>query len=765
MGEEGYDRRGGDNIVVNGKQKIAHLNANGQEQTLKEHLEGTAERASAFAAEFGCGQAAKLCGLLHDIGKNSREFQDRIRNPLPSNRVDHSTAGAKEAEKINKDFIPLGMAIAGHHSGLMDGGNRNISTARDGTYFGRVNSNIPDYHMQEVMEFLGEDSLGGDVSLPASCRENNFAMSFFIRMLYSCLVDADFLDAEAFMQGQQSLRGGYDPIGGLLGKFEDYVKTNFLKPEKETFPEESIHDALLTARNAVLQECMEKGKSYERGLYTLTVPTGGGKTIASLGFALRHAAEYGMKRVIYVIPYTSVIDQNAQVFEKILGEDNVVEHHSGIMDELKGTGQDEIIENAAAVRVQRKALATENWDAPVIVTTAVQFFESLYGNRSSQCRKLHNLANSVIIFDEAQTIPSAYLMPCVAAMAQLVRNYKSTVVLCTATQPALEPLFKKHKVQDKIREICEKSKGLYGIFKRVNILNLGEITKEEIIGRLHKKEQILCIVNRRKLAQEFYDAIKGDGASDGRYCLTTLLCPVDRKRKFAEIKKRLSEGKACQVISTSLLEAGVDLDFPEVFRQEAGLESLIQSAGRCNREGKRPVEESKVYSFRLSGEESRFLAQNIAALQETWRSFDEIDEPEAIAYYFRFFRSLLGEENLDQKGILDAFEKGLDGSCFPFEKVKEKFRLIENNMKTVLIPKEENEILLERVAFGQADRNTFRKLGQYSVNVHEAHFKQLWEAGCLEEVAEGVYVLRDMRQYREDTGLQMDVETGYGIFA
>lgn len=811
---------------------LAHIGANGQGQTLKAHLEGTAERAGEFAAEFGCRQAARLCGMLHDIGKNSLEFQARIRNPLPSNRVDHSTAGAKEAENISRDFIPLGMVIAGHHSGLMDGGNRKISTAGDGTYFGRKKSSIPDYRMEEGKKLLGSSWPVDGVCLPAFCKESRFAMSFFIRMLYSCLVDADFLDTEAFMKGmadaetgasgrecfheqettqRQNLRGGYASVSTLLGKFQDYVKNRFFKTtEKEqqdgksVRPEGSSNAALFAARNEILQECMKKGKACGRGLYTLTVPTGGGKTIASTGFALQHAAEQKMKRIIYVIPYTSVIDQNGQVLEGILGEENVVEHHSGITDECKNAGEDGM-DGQTAVRTYRKALAAENWDAPVIVTTAVQFFESLYGNRSSQCRKLHNLANSVIIFDEAQTLPVPYLKPCVAAMAQLVKNYGATIVLCTATQPALDQLFRIYFPQDRIPEICEDARNRFGIFKRTQIRNLGELTKEGLAEQLRGKVQALCIVNRRKLAQELYESLaeerrseetgtwskealklsgepavlseartlsgekaaeEGEAAAcaDGCYCLTTLLYPADRKAKFAEIKSRLAEGKPCLVIATSLVEAGVDLDFPEVYRQEAGLDSLIQSAGRCNREGRRPAKESPVYSFYLTGEENRFQAQSIAALRETWRGYSEVDAPEAISHYFRLFRSLLGDENLDQKGILDNFERGIDGSCFPFAKVKEKFRLIEREMKTVLIPADGTEELLEQVCSGLADRNTFRKLGQYGVNVYNDHFKQLWEAGCLEEIGSEIFVLRDQRQYRGDLGLRMDVETGNGIF-
>ena len=728
------------------KQMIAHIDSEGKTQTVKEHLLGTAEKAKKFAGEFGCEKAGFLCGLLHDIGKYSEAFQVRIRNPLLSNRVDHSTAGALEAEKISLWCTSLGMVIAGHHSGLMDGGNRMTAASGDGTYLGRLKAKVPDYSQWEK-ELSREFSENKKVFFPSYCRENSFSMSFFTRMLYSCLVDADYMDTETFMQGGRVERGGYEELKVLLERFEQYVAPWLAEKVLGT----DTNVKLCRCRTEMLQECMNKGEQLSQGLYTLTVPTGGGKTTASMGFALKHACRHGLKRVIYVIPYTSVIDQNATVFEKIFGQDNVIEHHSGILyDKEEGEEQEE---------QYRKALATENWDAPIIVTTAVQFFESLYANRSSKCRKLHNLANSVIIFDEAQTLPVPYLEPCIAAIAQLVKNYGTTAVLCTATQPALEEYFQKYLSGISIQEICGKAKENFNMFERTSIENLGQVSLEMLEESLRRQEQILCIVNKRKTAQELYRKLEGKGV----YCLTTLLCPSDRKARFAELKERLSAGKTCKVIATSLIEAGVDLDFPRVYRQEAGLDSLIQAAGRCNREGKRTAEESKVFSFQLEGEENKFLAQNIAALRETWRKYEKVNEPEAIAFYFQFFRSLLGEENLDQKGIMDAWQRGIKGNIFPFAWVAKNFRLIENSMKTIYIPLDGTSELLEQIAEGKAGRNTFRKLGQFGVNVHEDHFRRLWETGCLEEISKEVFVLRDLNQYREDTGLQMDVETGFGI--
>lgn len=725
---------------------IAHIDAEGNIQEVKEHLLGTAKKAKEFASEFNCGDTAFLCGLFHDIGKYSDAFQKRIRNPLPSNRVDHSTAGAVEMQKLGRNYfyIALGMVVAGHHSGLLDGGNSTVP--EDGTYFGRHKKTIEDYSRWEK-ELQSEISNICPVTFPTFCEESRFSMSFFIRMIFSCLVDADYLDTEAFMNKGRVKRGGYDSPETLLHRFEEYV-SSWLEMEVTGT---GANAELCRQRNRILRECMEKGKEYSRGLYTLTVPTGGGKTTASMGFALKHACENGLKRIIYVIPYTSVIDQNAAVFEHIFGQKNVLEHHSGVLYDVSEEEKEE--------RNYRMALATENWDAPIIVTTAVQFFESLYGNRSAKCRKLHNIANSVIIFDEAQTLPAPYLEPCVAAMAQLAKNYNSTVVLCTATQPALEEQFRTYLPEHNIREICSDTKKLFVFFKRNVIKDIGSLFVEQLEDQIHSQEQVLCIVNRRKTAQELYRNLEEDGV----FCLTTLLCPADRKAKFVEIRERLHAGKRCRVIATSLLEAGVDLDFPQVYRQEAGLDSLIQAAGRCNREGKRPTEEQMVYSFRLEGEESKFATQNIAALKETWRRYKVIDEPEAISFYFQYFRTLLGKENLDQKEIMRAWEKGIGGSIFPFATISQKFHLIEDMTRTVYIPLEEASDLLKQVETGVADRNTYRKLGQYSVNVFENHFGELWKAGCLEEVSKEVFVLRDLNQYSRDTGLKMDVETGYGI--
>ncbi len=726
--------------------RIAHINEAGEIQTIKEHLQGTAERAREFATEFGCGDVGYLCGLMHDIGKYSTEFQKRIQDPENVKRVDHSTAGARELCRMSAGYIPMAMAVAGHHSGLLDGGQARLAQSQDGTFFGRLKNDLPEYE-----EWKG-DIVPPAASVPAFCMMGGhpeYTMSFFIRMIYSCLVDADYLDTEAFMKQSSVGRGGCDSIAELLGRFQDYIAPWV---ERTVFDDEKQR-MLFGNRTKILQDCMKKGEEAERGLYTLTVPTGGGKTTASLGFALKHANIHNMKRIIYVIPYTSIIDQNAAIFSDILGEDNVLEHHSGVQYEMT----ENQVQNEAAYR---KVLATENWDKPVIVTTAVQFFESLFACKSSKCRKLHNIANSVIIFDEAQTLSVNYLEPCVAAIAELVAHYRATAVLCTATQPALGELFGKYLQGVSIQEICDDIGYMYKQFERTCIKDIGTLDMQDMIEGLSGKSQYLCIVNKRKTAQELYWNIEPEGA----YCLTTLLYPADRKEKIAQIRERLSEGRPCRVIATSLVEAGVDLDFPEVFRQEAGLDSVIQAAGRCNREGKRKVEDSVVSVFRLADSKSLYLEQNISAFQWTQKRYEDVASREAVTHYFQFYRELLGQENLDRKEIMKIIENGAEGKVFPFATIAERFKLIENETVTVYIPLGEGEKLAEALLAGNIDRNSFRRLGQYGVNIYPDHLRALWESGCLERINESGFVLRDLTKYCEGIGLQMNVDTGNGIF-
>lgn len=697
-------------------------------QSIEAHLKGTGELAETFAAEFGAAANGKLCGLAHDIGKYSDEFQLRLRG---GKKVDHATAGAIECFKIKAAFEAV--CVIGHHSGLPNVGHKDADTTESQTFFGRKlraeQGGIPDYRKN----WNGHIALPQDYFRPSG---RGFATAFYIRMLYSCLVDADYIDTETFMNGDAG-RGNYEPLSALCDKLTAYI-SKWNNPTREI-------DIL---RQKILNSCIEKA-SAPRGIFSLTVPTGGGKTVASMAFALNHAAANSMKRIIYVIPYTSIIEQNAKVFRDILGQENVVEHHSSVSYELS--------ENADELEY-RSALATENWDAPVIVTTAVQFFESLYANRSSKCRKLHNIANSVIIFDEAQMIPSNNLRPCVAAIAELVRAYNATAVLCTATQPAIDEMLLEYSKKESVVELCPDVDGMFEKFRRTSFEKEGRLTTDELVSRLESQQHVLCIVNTRKFAQEVYEALP----SEGRFHLSTLMCPVHRKQKLDEIRERLKSGKTCRVVSTSLIEAGVDVDFPRVFREMAGLDSILQAAGRCNREGKRSAESSIVTVFESENKVNKLIAVNRDAAEETVRDWTQPNTTSTIERYFKAYRDFL--RNDDKSGVITASEKGISGCGLPFEWIAKEFKLIDQNTFTVYISVGEGKELISRLREGERSRELYRKAGMYSVSIYENHFNALINAGAAEPFGDDAAILTDLSLYSDEKGLATDVPDGSALF-
>lgn len=661
-------------------------------QTVAEHLSGTAALSRAFAEAFGAGDDGELIGLLHDLGKCTDGFQNRLLRDGP--RVDHATAGAVACSKYYGRFEDAA-CIAGHHSGLPDFGNVRTDCAGDATLYGRLKKGIA----EQYLESCGESGMTLPDLPRAAAQPDRLCASFRTRMLYSCLVDADFLDTEHFMDGDRG-RGGYDDIPTLLARLEKYIA-----------PWQNPQNELNRLRCDILNTCLEAGAK-AKGLYTLTVPTGGGKTVASLAFALRHAAVHGMQRVIYVIPYTSIIEQNAAVFRDILGAANVLEHHCGVQLDLSDGAPPEEV---------RRALAAENWDIPVVVTTAVQLFESLYANRSSRCRKLHNLANSVIVFDEAQMLPLPHLRPCVAAMASLTAQFRSTVVLCTATQPSLGDLLAAYAPGWPVEELCPQTAALYELLPR-----------------------------------------------EGSFHLSTLMIPAQRQAFLHKIQERLRRGEVCRVVSTSLIEAGVDVDFPLVYREMAGLDSILQAAGRCNREGKRPIDESVVTIFERTEPPPTLFRQAIGAAVEALHGGRDPGAPETMARYFCSLRSLKGDA-LDKNGVIRAFTEGVSGCDMPFQTVAESFHLIESNTHTVYVPFDEGSALIERLAAGECSRALYRALGRYAVSVYEPHFQALYAAGAILTAQDvptldsGSAILRDMSLYSETMGLTLEPETGKAL--
>ena len=709
---------------------LAHISSSGSSQLLLDHLEGTARLAKDFALPFGGEEQAELAGLSHDIGKYSKAFQDRLHgNPM---RVDHSTAGAVECWKLQQPFAAF--AVAGHHGGLPNGGSR-MDPSDKNTLHGRLKKQR-DGLLKPYNAWVQELTLP-HAEIPDFLKQCNAELEpvFFTRMLYSCLVDADFLDTETFMSGKRR-ESSAESIDSLWDKLQKNL-SGWFPPKGE----------LNTQRCKILSQCIQAGETQAPGLFTLTVPTGGGKTVASLSFALAHAKKHGLKRIIYVIPYTSIIEQTADKFRTILGEENVLEHHSNISYDL----QDE----ATPLTIQL-ANAAENWDMPVVVTTAVQFFESLYAYRSSQCRKLHNIAESVIVFDEAQMLPIPYLRPCVWAISQLVKNYKASALLCTATQPALDPLFHEFLPECTIREICPASSFTAEVFQRVTFQKTGRLTWDELAARMNSCHQVLCIVNSRKSAQEVYQRLEGDGT----YHLSTLMYPAHRWQQLTEIRERLKQGLPCRVVSTSLIEAGVDVDFRTVFREQAGLDSILQAAGRCNREGKRPAAESFVYIFEGEGKVPLLFSTAIGAGKQVLARYEDISSPEAIHEYFRQLLDLKGKAAQDKERILPLIQS----EPFPFRTIAERFHLIDSPTRTIYIPLEEGAKLIGELQSGMVNRNTFRKLGRYSVSIYEQHFAALEQAGDLQILDSGDAVLRNLDLYSMKTGLSLEADYGKALF-
>lgn len=708
---------------------LAHLTEDGRTQTILEHLKGTASLCSAFAAAFDAEAQGQLAGMAHDIGKYSAAFQRRLHG---GPKVDHASAGAFECLKAQQ--LAAAFAISGHHGGLPDGGGRG-DAAGAGTFWGRINrasqGRLEDYHAWQ-----SEFSLP-HANTPAFAGTRLEGM-FFTRMLFSCLVDADYTDTGAFMDNSPYLPASSSSMEELWRRLETYVSGWF--PPK---------GALNMQRCVILEQCMSAGAQYGPGLFTLTVPTGGGKTVASLSFALAQAKARRMKRIVYVIPYTSIIEQTAQIFREILGDENVLEFHSGVQF-------DQQEDDASSPETAPLTRSVETWDVPVIVTTAVQFFESLYACRPSKCRKLHNLAQSVLIFDEAQMLPLPYLRPCVWAIAQLVRHYGASAVLCTATQPALDPIFQEFAPEIPIREICPMAEAHWESFRRVSFQQAGTLSWMDLAARLQQQEQVLCVVNTRRAAREVFHQLSGPG----NFHLSTLMYPAHRRRILDEIRRRLRDGLPCRVVSTSLIEAGVDVDFPAVYRELSGLDSILQAAGRCNREGKRPPEDSIVTIFQGEDPPPRLFETSIGAGKIVLDHCQDVSSRAAIHTYFSTLLDLKGAEAQDAHHILPLMES----EFFPFRTVAERFHLIESPTTTVYLPLEEGAGLVELLRSGQYSRTLYRRLGQYGVSVYPQHLAALEQAGALEHLEDGSVVLRDIGLYTQTTGLTLEPSGGNALF-
>ncbi len=718
---------------------------------LREHLEGVGELAARNADPMKLDKTALISGLVHDFGKASEAFQNKIKGQSGydpevhvNSNVDHATAGAQYlVKKYGKDIgSVLGYTIVGHHGGLPNGIDETNSDLRH-----RLSKEIEPYIENLPLIELPENLILSDF-IPRKNSDGKPQFPFLIRMIYSCLVDADFLDTERFMSPVKSEERSTkkSTIPELQKKLNNYISR--FKPVSP----------INEKRADILEWC--RGAAEQRtGIFSLTVPTGGGKTVSSVAFALDHAIKNNLRRIIYVIPYTSIITQNAEVFREIFGEDNVLEHHSNL-DPEKETALNR--------------LSSQNWDAPIVVTTNVQFFESFYSNRSSACRKLHNVVDSVIIFDEAQMFPAEYLKPSLAVIRELTASYGCTAVLCTATQPTLSDtnLLKKAALQN-VHEIVPDPKSLYNDFKRVDVTLLDDpLTHKDIAERMAEQNQVLTIVNTRKEAREIMESLEGmtDG-SDACYHLSTMMCPEHRSEILKTIRKRIDENLPCKVTSTQLIEAGVDVDFPVVYRAMAGMDSIAQAAGRCNRNGK--YKRGKVYVFK--GETQPPVGYLRQAAESGERVLEKHkNDPlasESVADYFQdFYWKQNNAHKMDKKEIMPLLRPPRPDQM-SFKDIAVSFKIIEEQTEAIIIPyKEAGEALInqlrdwaDELKYKRSDkqflpREMQKKAQRFSVQLWQKPFEELLKARVLEDLfGDGQYwILINKDIYKKSVGLCPD---------
>ena len=554
-------------------------------------------------------------------------------------------------------------------------------------------------------------------------------------MMYSCLVDADFLDTEFFMAPERSsIRAFGQPLDVLASVF-----FSRLDETQRKAPNTGVNRI-----RAEIREACEQAADAAPGLFSLTVPTGGGKTLSGTAFAFRHALRNGMKRIIYVIPYTSIIEQTADILRDILGPDNVLEHHSNF-DPDKETKQ--------------SRLASENWDAPVVVTTAVQFFESLHACKSSRCRKLHNIAESVVVLDEVQLLPTNLLLPCSEAIRQLVSRYRTTIVLSTATQlnlPGIDP--------EAVREMVPPSLDLYHRLKRTTIEfpldRNARKTWDEIAVELSGFDQVLCVVNTRKDCRELFDRMP-----KGTVHLSALMCGEHRSRVIHEIKGRLAAGAPIRVVSTQLVEAGVDIDFPVVYRAFTGLSSIAQSAGRCNREGRRDTGRVVVFMPPKSSPRGELL-QGEYALGDLLQRPGGVDPDDANAFpdYFRSLHARVQDLGSAFEALLGVpvpagFRNGPTHRAQPlqyqFREAAAAFQMIPDASVAILVRYGGNEKLLDELRVAGPHRTLMRRLQRFAVGVPRGALASLLDRGFIEEIHPGLFVQTSPSLYSETTGFDL----------
>jgi CRISPR-associated endonuclease/helicase Cas3 len=667
------------------------VNKEGKWHSLIEHLEGVARRAGAFAEKINSKELGWCAGLWHDLGKFHSDFQKYLVSPEEKQKIDHSSAGAVlSASKLGPI---LAYPIAGHHAGLADSCDLKERLSDKGN----------NQRVKEAIE-LAQKHLPDQPTPSLQSRLNNpYQCELFIRLLFSCLVDADFLDTEGHFDPEQAkIRGEYPSLSTLWDRF----KVNQDKLTGKQF------NSLNTIRHEIYSACLEVAELLP-GIFRLTVPTGGGKTRSGIAFALRHAIKYNLDRVIVAIPYTSIIEQTADVYRQIFGSDAVLEHHSGLNSED-----------------EKAMLASENWDAPIIVTTTVQLFESLFANRSSQCRKLHNIAHSVLILDEVQTLPTELLSPILNVLQDLSDNYGVTVVLCTATQPAItDPNSPYLKGLSNVREIIPNPEAHFDALKRVRYEPVQIWTWQQVACEMKTADQCLVVVNTKKDSLSLLDALGDPEALH----LSTLLCGAHRREVLEEVKRRLANNEPCRLVSTQVVEAGVSLDFPMVLRAMGPLDRIVQAAGRCNREGW--LKEGRMIIF-IPEEGKTPPGDYRTATDETKEllSRDGVDMHNPFLYE-QYFRRLYQTVELDKKNIQES-RKGLNCA-----EVALKFKLISDATVPVIVRYHQDKVarLLEDLRRDGITCSLMRRLQPYIISVRAHQLSRLQREQLIQEISPGLW--------------------------
>lgn len=717
---------------------IGHTSDDGRKQLLLDHLNGTSKLCRENANEFWA-DIAEFVGQIHDIGKYTSGFQKRI-NGAENIRVEHAICGAKEVAKAPpKSYVPMiEYCVAGHHSGLPDGGTK-VDGEEDSTLHGRMKRKTGDYsaYENEVKLEYPKDNLRElfDVS---NQREIIERYSFFTRYLFSCLTDADFIDTERFVTPNTD-RG----IDGDFQKAYEKVckKLNSFKIETK-----------LQESRSIIQEQVYKSVESNANAYTLNMPTGSGKTLCSIRAALKTAIKNKKKRIIYVIPYVSIIEQTAKVFEDIFGDVlPVLQHHSNYdFDDDKNEDENEI----TSEKLKRSC---ENWDAKLIVTTNIQFFESLYHYKGRRLRKLHNLADSVIIFDEIHMLPIDYIQPCLRAIGYVTKYLNSTAILMSATMPNYDKFMERYMSGVKI-ENAVKDTSLFNVFDKCKYEYIGKCELASLAEKAQEYDNALIIVNKRKTARELYDICSGN-----KYHLSTYMTPLHRSEIIAKIKEDIKNGINTTVISTSLIEAGVDLDFKAVFREIAGIDNILQSGGRCNREGKMDMGDVFVFETDGGNYQTKKKSDIIIRANITRNLFEEFENISTDKCIKEYYGRLLNykEKKIEENTITAIMGNDLRIDGIPFRTYAESFNLIDNQVIGIVIPCDENRGLIKELKDGKL--SVKRNLQRYSASVNKDEFKELFQIGIIETLDCGVCILANTDYYKSDVGLTLENDVNYFV--